>query len=126
LKNYAKRIKMKINKNPSIPLHQLKNQKMKKETPAIVEPSTPLSTNKEGIPVFDWVVLWFQDKKGNPSRPSLKGFVNKPDGSRMEIVLWDVISERGTPYFKGRIMPERKPQQEQVNEQKPNEESAPY
>ena len=125
MKNYAKRIKMKINKNLSIPLHQLKNQKMKKETPAIVEPSTPINP-QNGLPVFDWVVLWKQDKKDNPSRPALKGFVNKPDGTRMEIVLWDVISERGTPYFKGRIMPERKQQQEPVNEQKPNEESAPY
>lgn len=116
---------MKINKNLSIPLHQLKNQKMKKETPANVESSTPVSTPNE-LPSFDGVVLWKQDQNGNPSRPSLKGFVNKPDGTRMEIVLWDSLSASGNAYFKGRIMPERKPQQEPVNQQKPNEESAPY
>jgi hypothetical protein len=116
---------------PTIPLHQLKNKKMKKQEstqPEAENQNVPAPTINENI---DMVVLWMNNSP-NGKAPALKGFVNYPDGSRKEIVLWKAQSFSGNEYFRGRIQPERvlnensNQEQPTQNQPKTNEENPPY
>lgn len=55
---------------------------------------------------IEMVVLWI-NANPNKKAPELKGYVNYPDGSRKEIVLWRTQSLSGNEYFRGRIQFEK-------------------
>lgn len=48
-----------------------------------------------------WITIYKNPNKSGDKHPDVKGYLTMPDGTELEIVLWNELSKKGNPVQKG-------------------------